>query len=99
MHTTKVVKTEQFTDECIAVTIRCCDNPNTDSVLTIAQAHAHTGEQIESMVETHHDKVRTRCVGMQAALQTLKSLTNLTKEHTDPQEQNDGVDSQIEATN
>jgi hypothetical protein len=81
MHTTKVVRTEQLNDESIAVTIRCCDNAKTDSVLTIAQAHTHSAADIESMVDGHHDAVKTKCAGMTAALRNLDGLGNLQKKH------------------
>jgi hypothetical protein len=83
MHTTKVIKTEQLTDESIAVTIRCCENAKTDSVLTIAQAYKINAADVETMIEKHHDAVKARCLGMQTTLRQLKGLKNLNKVHRD----------------
>lgn len=81
MHTTKVVKTQQISDEAIAVTIRCCDNAQTDSTVTIYGAANKTAAQIEDTVSKHHDAVAAKCAGMQAAKDILKTLVLTPKVH------------------
>jgi hypothetical protein len=80
MHTTEIVKTVQNTDEAISVTIRCCSNPKTDSVLTL-YAHNMSQAQIEAAVAAHHDKVAGKCTNMAKAKAHLVTLTTQKKTH------------------
>jgi hypothetical protein len=81
MHTTRVVKTQQASDEAIAVTIRCCENPQTDSTVTIYGVANQTAAQIEAKVSKHHDAVAAKCAGMMAGKQILKDLVLTPKVH------------------
>jgi len=81
MHTTRVVRHEQKSDEAIAVTIRCCEDPNTDSAVTIYDVANMTQTQIEEQVSKHHDRVAAKCGGMQRAKQHLAELLTTTKVH------------------
>ena len=81
MHTTRIVKTHQASDEAIAVTIRCCENPQTDSTVTIYGVKDKTSAQIDEKVSKHHDVVAAKCAGMQAAQQHLKEIFTTTKVH------------------
>lgn len=79
-HKTEVVKAVE-TDEAISITIRCCDNPKTDSVLTIHGVHKLTPEQLEADVARHHDQVAAKHDAMGKAKASLAQLTTKTKEH------------------
>jgi hypothetical protein len=81
MHTTRIVKTQQTSDEAIAVTIRCCENPQTDSTVTIYGVKDKTSAQIDEKVSKHHDLVAAKCAGMQAAKQILKDIVLTPKVH------------------
>jgi len=81
MHITQIVRTEQQSDEAIAVTIRCCNNPKTDGTITIYGVQGLTHEQFEAKVSAHHDKVASKCGGMQKAQGHLATLVTQTKEH------------------
>jgi len=81
MHITEIVKQEQQSDEAIAVTVRCCHNPKTDSSMTIYGAATMTHEQIEAFVSAHHDKVAAKCAGMSKAKDHLAKLATTVKTH------------------
>lgn len=81
MHITKIVRTEQQSDEAIAVIVRCCDNPKTDSALTIYGAHKMTSKQIDDYVEKHHDRVCAKCDAMKKANAHLATIATQRKEH------------------
>lgn len=81
MHVTEIIKQEQASDEAIAVTIRCCSNPKTDSTITIYGVHGMSHEQIEEMVSKHHDRVASKCHGMGKATDHLQILATKTKVH------------------
>lgn len=80
-HTTQVVESTQISDECIALKIRCCDDPLTDSVVTIMNVHTYTPAEIEAFVDKHHDHVKTRHSGLVAGLSHLNTLSNKIKKH------------------
>ncbi len=81
MHITQIVRTEQQSDEAIAVVIRCCDNPKTDSALTIYGAHKMTPEQINAYVDAHHDRIAAKCDAMNKANAHLATIATQQKEH------------------
>jgi hypothetical protein len=79
-HVTEVVKQEQHSDESVAVTIRCCDDPKTDSTLTIYGVAKHSAETIAEAIDKHHNKVAAKHQGMQAGKQHLLTVQK-TKAH------------------
>jgi hypothetical protein len=80
-HITEIIKHEQPNDECIAVTIRCCKEHQTDSTMTINAAHTLTLEQIEAQVDAHHDTVAQKHGSMTAGRKHLDGLKGLVKQH------------------
>jgi hypothetical protein len=81
MHITEIVKHEQVSDEAIAVTVRCCSNPKTDSTFTIYGVHAMSPEQLQAKVDAHHDRVASKCHGMGAGKSLLSTLSKKPKTH------------------
>lgn len=81
MHITQIVRQEQVSDECIAVTVRCCQNPKTDSTVTIYGIAAMDHAAVEAEVEKHHDRVAAKCDGMKKASDHLATLMTKTKQH------------------
>lgn len=81
MHTTEVVDQRQISDECIAITVRCCQDSITDSVTTIMNVHVLSSDDIDVIVDKHHDYVKTRHEGLLAGMAHLTTLQNRTKTH------------------
>ena len=81
MHVTEIVKTEQVSDEAIAVTIRCCSNPKSDSTFTIYGVHSLSPEDLQAKVDGFHSRVASKCHGTGAAQSLLKSLSKASKTH------------------
>jgi hypothetical protein len=79
-HKTEVIRAIE-TDAAIAVTIRCCDNPKTDSVLTVHGVHKLTVEQLEAEVIKHHDRVASKHDAMGKAKDHISKLTVRVKTH------------------
>jgi len=80
-HTTKVIREAQVSDEDMAVTIRCCDNPKTDSTMTIHGFYKLTAAQLDTAYNKHHDRVAAKCQGMDIGKQLLVSAVTRTKTH------------------
>jgi hypothetical protein len=80
-HTTEIVRTTQSTDETMEVTIRCCKNRKTDSTLTISRPFRFSPEQIDDMINKHHDRVAAKCDGMGKTRAHLGSVVTQTKVH------------------
>jgi hypothetical protein len=80
-HTTKIVKTQQLSDEAVAVTIRCCDNKLTDSVLTIYDVGKLSPEQLTKDIDKHHDRCAEKCASMASGKTLLDGLVKKTKTH------------------
>ena len=80
-HRTEIIKHEQPNDECIAVTIRCCGDPKTDSTTTINAAHTLTLDQIEASVDEHHDLVAKKHTALAAGRSHLEKLKGMVKQH------------------
>jgi uncharacterized membrane protein len=51
----------------LSVTIRCCNDCKTDSVLTLNDL-TQTGEQLNAAIAAHQTKVETRHTAKQAAI-------------------------------
>lgn len=81
MHTTQIVRTDQQSDEAVSVVIRCCNNPKTDSAVTIYGVAKMTHEQLEAQVSAHHDRVAAKCAGMATAQGHLATLVTQKKDH------------------
>lgn len=80
-HGTEIVREEQITDECIAVTIRCCGDSKTDATRTIYGVHLKSQDDIAAEIDQHHDSVAQKHAGMLAGRDHLKNLTNRVKQH------------------
>jgi hypothetical protein len=80
-HTTAVVRQEQPNDDCVTVTIRCCDDSKTDSTTTIYSLHAQTPEEIKAKIDAHHDAVASKHAGMLVGTATLATLSKRSKIH------------------
>jgi hypothetical protein len=83
MHTTEIVRTEQKSDEAIAVVIRCCNNPLTDSAHTLYGVAKMTPEQLGAAIDRHHDRVAAKCAGMSTGKNLLANVVAKTKTHTE----------------
>ena len=55
-HTSQIVQVSKPVSGLLAVTIRCCDDPKTDSVLTIHELH-RPDEEIQADIEAHKARV------------------------------------------
>jgi hypothetical protein len=80
-HTTKIVKTQQLSDEAVGITIRCCDNKLTDSTLTIYNVGKLSPEQLTKDIDMHHDRVAVKCAGMASGKGFIDGLVKKTKTH------------------
>jgi hypothetical protein len=80
-HTTEIVNTKQCSDESIAITIRCCDDPQTDSVLTVYGVSKLSEKQLAADVNKHHDRVALKHDGMQSGKHLLGTVIAQTKNH------------------
>jgi hypothetical protein len=80
-HKTEVIKAKE-TDSAIAITIRCCDDPQTDSALTVYGVHKITPEQLEIEVNNHHDRVAAKHEAMGKMKDALSKLNTKTKVHS-----------------
>jgi hypothetical protein len=85
MHITEIVKQEQVSDEAIAVTVRCCSNPKTDSTFTIYGVHKLTLDQLNEAVDKHHSRVAAKCEGLSAGRDLLANLKKTSKTHDRPE--------------
>lgn len=56
MHSSTVIRVEEVADGHLAVTVQCCGDPKTDSVLTIHELH-RLDEEILKDIETHKARV------------------------------------------
>ena len=81
MHITEIVKTQQVSDEAVAVTVRCCSNPKTDSTVTIYGVPNLTPEQLQAHVDKHHSRVASKCHGMVNGKSILDTLSKKPKTH------------------
>ena len=82
-HTTEIISTKQLSDEAVSVRVRCCGNPATDSVLTIYGVGKITEKQLTADINKHHDRVATKCHGMQSGRALLNAMVAKTKTHGD----------------
>jgi hypothetical protein len=80
-HKTEIVKTAQTSDECIAITIRCCGNPKMESVLTVANVGKLTPAELAKKIDEHHDRTAAKCDAMQKASAHLATAMPKTKIH------------------
>ena len=81
MHTTEIISQKQISDRGIAVTIRCCGNPKSDSTLTIQNAASLTHDAIEKLIDLHHDRTKNTCERVQRHSEYLANIKNKTKTH------------------
>ena len=77
-HKTEVIKMQQVSDEALAVTIRCCGNKLTDSVLTLYDMSA---EQLAQDIDKHHDLTAKKHAGMESGKALLGTTIQKTKVH------------------
>lgn len=82
-HMTKIIKMEQVSDEAVTVTVRCCDDPHTDSVLTIYGIHNLSATKLDEYINKHHDNVAAKCKGMGLGKDLLSRAIAKTKKHED----------------
>lgn len=80
-HVTEIVEEKQISDEMIAVKIQCCGNPKTASVMTIANAHKLSPEEIDKMIDEHHDRVREKHEGLSGGLAHIQRSKQRVKIH------------------
>jgi hypothetical protein len=80
-HKTEVVNAVT-TDEAITITIRCCDEPKSESSLTVYGIHKMTPEQLEVEVNNHHDRVAAKHHAMGKMKDALANLNTKHKVHS-----------------
>lgn len=56
-HTSQIVNIEDAADGLLAITVRCCGDPKTDSVLTLHELHRSEAE-IDADIAAHHARVQ-----------------------------------------
>lgn len=56
IHSSTVINVQKVSDGIIAVKIRCCGDPSTDSVLSVHELH-RPDEEIQKDVEEHRARV------------------------------------------
>jgi hypothetical protein len=80
-HRTEIIRTKQLSDESLAVTIRCCGNPQTDCVLTLYNVGNTSEQKLEADIDRHHDRVAAKCAGMASGKHLLDTVVLKTKTH------------------
>jgi hypothetical protein len=55
-HTSAIIQITEPVDGLLAVTVRCCGDPKTDSVLTLHELH-RSDEEIDADIATHQARV------------------------------------------
>jgi hypothetical protein len=80
-HLTEIIKMEQLSDEAVGVTVRCCGNKATDSVLTIYGIAKMDAEKLSEYIDLHHDRVASKCKGMTSGKILLDVIVAKTKHH------------------
>lgn len=80
-HVTEIISTQQVSDEAIAVKIRCCDNPLTDSVHTLYGVAKMSALQLEQIIDAHHNRVALKHQGMASGKHLLDTVISKTKIH------------------
>ena len=73
-HTSKLVEVIHVADEALAVRVRCCDDPTTDSVHTIYGLHNLSEADIDVQITQHKARVETKHEAKQRALQHVVRL-------------------------
>jgi len=80
-HQAKIVgEPTELSDGAISVRVRCCDDPDTDSVITIYGLHELSTDDVIRHVRDHQANVEIKHVAKQrgkAAITALKSLQDL----------------------
>lgn len=66
-HTSAIVKLAEPADGLLAVTIRCCNDCRTDSVVTLHNLD-QTGDQLDAAIAAHQAKVEARHAAKHAAI-------------------------------
>jgi hypothetical protein len=72
-HSVRIVRREKPLSGLLSVTMRCCDDPKTDSTVTIHQLH-RSDDEILKQVEAHKAKVATLHAHDQRADELMQSL-------------------------
>jgi len=80
-HTTEIVRKKQESDEAVSVTVRCCGNPKSDSTLTIYGIGKITADELSAQINAHHDRVASKCHGMETGKSLLDTIVQQTKTH------------------
>ncbi len=89
MHTTEIIEQKSISDECWSITIRCCNDPSTDSVRTIHAVvrdrtgvlNQRTDEDLQTDIDQHHDEVMSRHAAKMAGKLAI-NLGQRTKIHS-----------------
>jgi hypothetical protein len=80
-HLTEIIKMEQLSDEAVGVTVRCCGNVATDSVLTIYGIAKMDAMKLHEYIDKHHNRVAEKCKGMTSGKQLLDVIVAKIKHH------------------
>ncbi len=81
MHTTQIVEVKQSSDGTLAVRVRCCNDPLTDSIMTI-HFHGRTDEEIQQDIQKHHADVAQKHTWAGRAKNLLAQLTDIPVNHS-----------------
>lgn len=55
-HSSKIIRAGNPVSGLLSVTVRCCEDPKTDSVLTVHLSNA-SDEEVQQAIDTHRKKV------------------------------------------
>jgi len=82
IHTTELIEVKHVADEILAVLVRCCGDPKTDSWHTM-HASVYTDEsKLAASISSAHKRVAGTHIAHLAAQSKLESLKGSTVEHT-----------------
>lgn len=73
MHSSTIIKVHEPADGILAVTVRCCGDPKTDSVHTIHQL-SRSKEVIKQEIAAHQAKVEQLHADKASAIELMKEL-------------------------
>jgi len=80
-HKTEIIRTQQLSDESLAVTIRCCGDPLTDNVWTIYNVGNLSEQTLAETIDKHHDRTAAKHAGMTSGKHLLDTVVKKTKNH------------------
>lgn len=78
MHKAKHIEIKQLSDGAIAVKTRCCDDPSTDSWITVYVKPESTEEELQLSLDTHAAKIENQHEAMSLHMKTISRILSKT---------------------